>query len=86
MRNVIPPESEDPGDAVSLETLWHAYSKVGDAISAKLSLIRLAKLVVREKNIQKARDILPSVAACAADDDEARQLLAQLRDLSDMGW
>ncbi|MFO7870744.1 MAG: hypothetical protein R6V03_04855 [Kiritimatiellia bacterium] len=67
-----------PNDRTSLETLAHAYAQIGDHARARDYMIRLARVVVDEKDSEAARDLAREIKAYAEDDDDAKQLQEQL--------
>lgn len=68
-----------PNDRSSLETLSHAYEHVGDRARALDYLLRLAEVVVAEKDAETAPHITERLAEYSEADEQVRDLLSQLQ-------
>jgi len=71
-----------PEDRVALESLHQAYLKIGDHATAHRYLLRLARVVLNEKDAQAAAETAKLLQASKVDDAETRQLIEQLNALT----
>ena len=70
-----------PDDRSSLETLSHAYEHVGDRARALDYLLRLAAVVVAEKDGETAPHVLERLAEYGEADEQVRSMIQQLKAL-----
>ena len=67
-----------PNDRVSLEALSHAYEQVGDLARSRDYLVRLANVVVDEKDRDAAELLRERLVRYAASDETVRQAEARI--------
>jgi tetratricopeptide (TPR) repeat protein len=67
-----------PNDRVSLEALSHAYEQVGDLARSRDYLVRLANVVVDEKDRDAADLLRERLVRYAASDEKVRQAEARI--------
>lgn len=67
-----------PNDRVSLEALSHAYEQVGDLARSRDYLVRLANVVVDEKDRDAAELLRERLVRYAASDEAVRQAEARI--------
>lgn len=69
-----------PNDRASLDALANAYEQVGDHTRAKDYLVRLGNAIIQDRDIEAGKGIVEKVEIYAEHDDNARQLLAKMKD------
>ncbi len=74
-----------PDDRSSLETLSHAYEQVGDRARALDYLLRLAEVVVAERDAETALHVRDRLCEYGEADEQVRVLIEQLRALQSDG-
>jgi len=65
-----------PNDRSSLEALWSAYQQIGDCERAGEYLLRLARVLIEEKDFAAAVTLLPALRAVGSRDNDAGVLIA----------
>ncbi|RKX31355.1 MAG: hypothetical protein DRP22_03840 [Verrucomicrobia bacterium] len=71
-----------PDDRVALESLYEAYLKIGDQASARKYLLRLARVVINERDEKAAQDMVKRLKESEASDKETEQLIKELTELA----
>lgn len=72
-----------PEDRASLEALANAYEQIGDHTRAKDYLIRLGKVLVKEKDIPAIKEILDHIRNYASDHAGVQELVKEMEDLAE---
>lgn len=71
----------NPEDQGALAALATAYGQAGDALRARVTLLRLAKVLVAKKDSTSAKDAIEALRPLAADDFDALEALNALETL-----
>jgi len=58
-----------PNDRSSLETLAHAYAHIGDEVKSREYLLRLGHVIVEERDLPSARNLLEQLQILTPDSD-----------------
>lgn len=70
-----------PDDRVALESLYEAYLKIGDQSSAHKYLLRLARVVISERDEKAAQELLSRLQNSGPPDKESAVLIKELSEL-----
>ena len=70
-----------PGNRDSLDALVKAYEQVGDGTRARSYVVRLAKVILDEKDAPAAVALLSKLKAYSGDDPEASALVTRIEEL-----
>lgn len=71
-----------PEDRTSLDTLVHAYTQLGDYTRARDYLVRLAKVVAAERDIEAAIPVVEQLREFVETDPSIKELIERLVNLS----